>query len=129
MANTLDAKFTLDGAPPKSDYVATRIDVGPNAPPLPAKVIRSNDDENRSLTFEFINGFGDGDHELNKINTSVVYVDKSHYLLEGLSGSIKISLLDGTYEGNFTADWKDSFQRIWKVEGTINVKVVPQKKA
>jgi hypothetical protein len=129
MANTLNAKFTLAGAPARADYAATSFIVIPNAPPIPTKVIRTNDNQGKTLTFEFKDGIDTDTHILDDLTASIIYADNLYSVSKDLTGMLEVNLLEGTYKGNFKAILPDDFGREWQVEGTIDITVEPLKKA
>jgi hypothetical protein len=127
MASTLKATFTLEGAPQKNVYESAYVQVHPNAPPLKTKAIQTNDKDGNTLSLEFIEGFGDGEHVLADSNARVVYQDQLSYTSKELSGLIKIELLGGTYAGNVKVILTDKFGRDYAVEIEFDIQVVPQK--
>jgi hypothetical protein len=127
MANIFNAKFSLAGAPDKPEYVSEGRP-SPNAPPIPASGIHSNDLTGRSLRLDFLTHLPDGEYVLDDINAYVGYSEGYEFAATGLSGLIKINLLEGRYEGNYTVTVEDQHTRKWKMEGTIDIQVIPQRK-
>jgi hypothetical protein len=129
MTSTFDAKISSPGAPVVPDYSATVISVTPNAPPVPTTAIQSNH-ANIHLGLSFKNGLDSGSHDLTSDNTSVIYSNGAETVFPGISsGHIEIDSLAGTYKGNFIAKWTDKPGRVWTVDSTFDITVVPTKTA
>jgi hypothetical protein len=90
--------------------------------------IHSNDLTGRSLRLDFLTHLPDGEYVLDDINAYVGYSEGYEFAATGLSGLIKINLLEGRYEGNYTVTVEDQHTRKWKMEGTIDIQVIPQRK-
>lgn len=130
MESTFEVKFTLVGAPPKSDYKANIIEVFPNAPPRPTQAISTVDtsQSQRSFSLTFPTPLSDGDHPFNDQSVRINYREGTDsFTAKDIGGNIKINGLEGTYNGNFTATLIDTFEREWKAEGNFVITVIPQK--